>query len=271
MSATDLGGAAHAGQQMRNSFPSAGLAAIAVQSGRVGNMSFRRGQEETGWAKWRQVSSIALLVLLLCAGASSVIAAPATYSGEAPVASQSEAERAEALKTALAAVVIRLSGDPGILANGNVAAAVAEAEKYVLQYRYQRSMATEDPAAVASPALVLVAEFDSNAVDRMLAGLGLASANAVDAVDTTPTEQRIWLSGIHSAADYARGLGYLSKQALVRQSWPVEARGDGVLVRLSLSGGLQRWLDIVDGEGVVRVNSSSPPLEGIDATLVLNP
>jgi hypothetical protein len=212
-----------------------------------------------------------ILILILTTGMSAASAAPATYSGEAPVASQSDGERAEALKTALAAVVIRLSGDPGILANGNVAAAVAQADKYVLQYRYQRGMASADSPDATAPALVLVAEFDSNAVDRMLAGLGLGSASSTVAIDTTPTEHRIWLGGIHSAEDYARGLGYLSKQSLIRQSWPVEARGDGLLVRLSVSGGLQRWLDTVDREGVLRVNSASPPLEGIDATLILNP
>lgn len=257
MSATDLGGSAFAGQQSPNpegfaDQPTAsGSAALALRPGRA--------------------SVFAALILALLLGSAGVVAAPATYSGESPVTSQSEAERSEALKTALAAVVMRLSGDPGILADGNVAAAVAQADKYVLQYRYQRGMTSADAEGNTSPSLVLVAEFDSVAVDRMLAGLGLGSGSAAVAIDTTPSEQQIWLSGIHSAQDYARGLGYLSKHSLVRQSWPVEARGDGLLVRLSLSGGLQRWLDIVDGEGVLRVNSASPPLEGIDATLVLNP
>ncbi|MGB0134146.1 DUF2066 domain-containing protein [Dokdonella sp.] len=262
MSATDFGGSARAGQQSRDAARSAATAQAAAAANNPSRLTRRSG---------RWVAGLALSILLLSAGSTALIAAPATYSGEAPVVSQSEAERSEALKTALAEVVIRISGDPGILANGNVAAAVAEAGKYVLQYRYQRGPASADPADTASPRLILVAEFDSNAVDRMLAGLGLGSASAATAIDTTPTEQQIWISGIHSADDYARGLGYLSKQSLVRQSWPVEARGDGLLVRLTLSGGLQRWLDIVDGEGVLRVNNASPPLEGIDATLVLNP
>ena len=268
MNATDLGKSARACQQARNSLP---LSCLAVALGKLACGDSLHKQSGARWPQWRQLISVNLLLLLLCMGAAPAVAAPATYSGEAPVASQSEAERAEALKTALAAVVIRLSGDPGILANGKVAAAVAEAEKYVLQYRYQRGLAAEDSAEVESASMILVAEFDSNAVDRMLAALGLGSANAAAAMDSTPTEQRIWLSGIHSAEDYARGLGYLSKQSLVRQSRPLEARDDGLLVHLSLSSGLQRWLEVVDGEGVLRVNSASPPLEGIDATLVLNP
>ena len=212
----------------------------------------------------------AVLGLCLSTAGALVIAAPATYSGEAPVGSQSETERAGALKTALAEVVIRLSGDPGILARDDVAGAVAGADKYVLQYRYRRDFGVDEISGVASEKLVLVAEFDSTAVDRMLAGFGMNPANPV-AVDMTPSEQRIWISGIYSATDYARGLGYLSRQSQVRQSWPVEARADGVLVRLSLAGDLAYWLQMVDREGVLRVNSASPPLDGIDATLSLIP
>jgi hypothetical protein len=209
---------------------------------------------------------IALLLLTLPA-----MAAPTTYSGEAPVSSQSESVRAGALKTALADVVIRLSGDPGILARGDVASAVAEADKYVLQYRYRRDAVTDEITGAAGQKLVLVAEFDSNAVDRMLAGLGLAGAGSAVAIDATPVKKRVWLSGIHSAADYARGLGYLSRQPLVRQSWPIEARGDGVLVGIELAGDFSRWLGLVDQDGVLQVNSASPPVQGIDATLALSP
>jgi hypothetical protein len=209
----------------------------------------------------------ALMAALGCVRAA---AAPATYSGEAPVTSQSEAERAGALKSALADVVIRLSNDPGILARGDVARAVADADKYVLQYRYRRDDGIDETSGAATTRLVLVAEFDSSAVDRMLAGLGLAGAGAAATVDATPVERRIWISGIHSADDYARGMGYLARQSLVRQAWPLQARGDGILVRLSVAGGLDRWLEAVDREGVLRVNSASPPLDGIDATLMLS-
>lgn len=213
-----------------------------------------------------------VLLLWLAAGvlAGAAVAAPTTYSGEAPVANQSEAARAGALKTALAEVVMRLSGDPGILARSEVANAVAAADKLVLQYRYRRDNATDD-AGMPVSRLVLVAEFDSNAVDRMLAGLGFAGGGANVAIDATPVEKRIWLSGIHSAADYARALGYLTRQAQVRRSWPVEARGDGILVHLVLAGDFNRWLGLVGTDTVLQVNSASPPVQGIDATLALSP
>lgn len=194
-------------------------------------------------------------------------AAPATYSGEAAVGSQSEAERGEALKTALAEVVIRLSGDPGVLSRSEVARAVADASKYVLQYQYRRNPAVEPGQATS---LSLVAEFDSVAVDRLLSQLGLAGAGSPIAIDTTPSEGRIWISGVESPADYARVVGYLSRQSMLRQAQPLEARGDGLLVKLSIAGSLSRWLESVEGEGTLRVNNASPPIDGLDATLALS-
>lgn len=208
---------------------------------------------------------IALFCLVLFGSAQAAV--PATYSGEAAVGSQSEAERGEALKTALAEVVIRLSGDPGVLSRADVARAVADASKYVLQYQYRRNSAIESGQASS---LSLVAEFDSVAVDRLLSQLGLTGAGSTTAIDTTPSEGRIWISGIESPADYARVVGYLSRQSMLRNAQPVEARGDGLLVKLSIAGSLSTWLQTVEGEGTLRVNNTSPPIDGLDATLALS-
>lgn len=200
-----------------------------------------------------------------------LIAAPATYTGEAAVASQSDGERAEAIKNALAKVVIERSGDAGILARDEVAKAVAKADQYVLQYRYRRDVQV-DPASNAPIAqLILVAEFDRVAVDRMLGGLGLGPAEASAPANTAPVDHKVWISGIRSAEDYARGMGYLTRQAMVRQAWPLEARGDGVLVKVSVAGDFARWLEQLGLDAVLQVNSANPPVEGIDATLVLQP
>ena len=229
------------------------------------------GKVETGRTCRRWLT--ALLVLGLGTGLLSVtaVAAPTTYSGEAPVANQSEAARAGALKTALAEVVMRLTGDPGILARSEVATAVAAADKLVLQYRYRRDSVTDEASGMPGSRLVLVAEFDSVAVDRLLAGFGFAGSGSSVAIDATPVDKRIWLSGIHSATDYARARGYLTRQAQVRQSWPIEARGDGILVHLVLAGDFNRWLNVVGVDAVLQVNSASPPVQGIDATLALSP
>ena len=251
-----------------------------------------------------------LLVLALLCVAPPLAAAPATYTGEAPVNSQSDAERSGAIKNALAKVVIERSGDAGILARDEVAKAVAKAEQYVLQYRYRRD-AVVDPASNApSMQLILVAEFDRAAVDRMLDGLGLGSAQTSAPVSAAPVDHRIWISGIRSAEDYARGMGYLARtardcalllnamaghdardstsvdrpaedyargmgylarQVMVREAWPLEARGDGILVTAAVAGDFSRWLARLGEEAVLQVNSANPPIDGIDATLVLQP
>ena len=79
----------------------------------------------------------ALCLVLVLSAPSAYAAAPTTYTGEAPVNSQSDEDRAAALKTALANVVMTRTGDPGVLARADVASAVGQAERYVLQYQYR--------------------------------------------------------------------------------------------------------------------------------------
>ena len=105
----------------------------------------------------------------------------------------------------------------------------------------------------------------------MLDGLGLGSAQTSAPVSAAPVDHRIWISGIRSAEDYARGMGYLARQAMVREAWPLEARGDGILVKVAVAGDFSRWLARLGEEAVLQVNSANPPIDGIDATLVLQP
>lgn len=214
----------------------------------------------------------ALLIGALSIGAlppTAAHAAPATYTGEALVNSQSDEERADALKTALANVVIEQSGDAGALARSDVAAAVAKADRYVLQFRYKPNPGAADGAG---PRWILQAEFDSAAVDEMLQRLGFGTATAGTApIEATPTEATVWIGGIRSAEDYARVVAYLGKSNLIRSVQPTQARGDGMLVRLSLATDLKRFLDTVGMERTLSVVSGSPPVDGVDATLALAP
>jgi hypothetical protein len=196
--------------------------------------------------------------------------APQTYTGEAPVNSQSDEERTEALKTALANVVIDVTGDPGVLARSDVASAVAKADRYMLQYRYRQN--TGATADVNPSKLMLIADFDSAAVDQMLQRLGLAGGRGADIVpDASPTDATVWIGGIHSADAYIRAIGYLAKMNLVRSAHPIEARGDGMLVKLSLATDLKRFLDAVAMERTLGIVNSAPPVDGVDATLALGP
>jgi hypothetical protein len=213
---------------------------------------------------------VALVAVAFALLASPVLrAAPPTYTGEAPVDSQSDDDRLEALKIALANVIIDQTGDAGVLSRSDVAAQLAKADRYVLQFKYRQNPGAADTGA---PRLTLIVEFDAAAVDKMLQGLGLASAGVAGApIDATPTDVTVWIGGIRSADDYARVIGYLAKSNLVKSAQPKQARGDGMLVKLSLATDLKHFLDAVSIERQLSVVNGSPPVDGIDATLALGP
>jgi hypothetical protein len=213
---------------------------------------------------------IALLaVAFALLAAPSLRAAPSTYTGEAPVDSQSDDDRLEALKIALANVIIDQTGDAGVLSRSDVAAALAKADRYMLQFRYKQNAGAANTGA---PRLTLIAEFDASAVDKMLQGLGLMSAGVAGApIDAPPADVTVWIGNIRSADDYARVIGYLAKSNLVKSTQPKQARGDGMLVKLSLATDLKHFLDAVSIEHQLSVVNGSPPVDGIDATLALGP
>lgn len=213
---------------------------------------------------------VALLAFAFAAFASPPLrAAPSTYTGEAPVDSQSDDDRLEALKIALANVIIDQTGDAGVLSRSDVAAQLARADRYVLQFKYRQNPGAADTGA---PRLTLMVEFDAAAVDKMLQGLGLQSAGIAGVpIDATPTDVTVWIGGIHSADDYARVIGYFARSNLVKTTQPKQARGDGMLVKLSLTTDLKRFLDAVAIERQLSVVNGAPPVDGIDATLALGP
>lgn len=202
------------------------------------------------------------LILALLASLA-IAAAPATYIGTAPVNSQSDADRTDALKTALANVVIAQTGDNGVIARADVAKAVAQAERYVLQYQYRPGTGADEAAK-----WTLVAQFDSAAVDRMLGQLGLGGT-AQAALPDAPSEATVWIGGITDGTDYLRVLGYLSKSNFVRQVQPSAARADGIKVTLALATDLAHFLDALGMERVLSVDAGAVRVDGIDATLAL--
>lgn len=205
----------------------------------------------------------ALVLMLLAPFAAH--AAPTGYTGEAPVASQSDEDRTEALKVALANVVVERSGDAALPSRPDVAKALAQAERYVLQYQYKRGGAED-----GSSRLILVAQFDSVAVDRLLQRSGAAGEAEKATAPETPTEATVWIGGIRNADDYARAIAYLGRSNFVRNAQPVRARGDGMLMRLSLSTDLAHFLDVVGMERTLGVDATAKT-DGADAVLALQP
>jgi hypothetical protein len=198
---------------------------------------------------------LALALMPPCA-----VAAPSSYTGSAPVNSQSDDDRAGALKTALANVVIEQAGDSAVMARPDVAKAVEKAERYMLQYSYRRNTSGD-------AAMTLVAQFDATAVDQMLQRLGLGPLANVPLAPETPTEATLWIGDIRSADDYAHVIGYLGKNNFVKAAQPMQATADGILVRVSLSTDLAHFLDAVGMERTLA--ASSTRADGADAALVL--
>lgn len=197
-----------------------------------------------------------LLVLLPLAG----LAAPVTYTGSAPVNSQADDERASALRTALANVVIEQTADSAVLARADVAKAVERADRYVLQYSYRRNAGGDTP-------LTLEAEFDADAVDRMLQRLGLGRLADVAATPEAPSEATVWIGDIRDADDYARAIGYLGRNNFVKEVRPLAATADGILVRLALTTDLTHFLDIAGMERTLAPTTTR--VDGADAALAL--
>jgi len=211
------------------------------------------------------VSGVFALLAALLAG---VAHAGGQYTAQVPVASQSETDRAEALKAALTQVVARVSGDAGAPTRPEVAKAIGRAERYVQQFQYQQEAAGDNPAEAQ---LVLVAQFDRDAIDRML-GAGAAKEAATDGPVEAPEAAagtfHVWVAGVRTPNDYARLMGALAGNNYVRDAQVELARGDGVQLRLATTVSLARALD---GWSVVRVANAKPPVDGIDALLDLKP
>lgn len=86
-----------------------------------------------------------------------------------------------------------------------------------------------------------------------------------------PSEATVWIGGINNAGDYARVIAYLGRNNFVRSAQPMQARGDGILVRLSLSASLARFLEAAGMERTLGVVGAAANVGGVDATFVLTP
>lgn len=211
--------------------------------------------------------------LLLFAVVCTVARAGALYTAQVPVGSQADEERVTALRAAMAQVVVKVSGDAAIVAKPEVAKAIATADKYVQQYQYAQEVVTDNGQPQAR--LNLVAQFDREGIDRLIADAsGVTRQPPGESAPPVPEVQsgtyRVWVSGIASAEDYARLIGSLRRNELLRGLQVEQARGDGVQLRLDAASSLPRLLDSL-ASGPVHVLNAKPPVEGIDALLGMQP
>lgn len=186
------------------------------------------------------------------------VQAATTYTGDASVETQADAERGKALQAALSQVVVQLTGDADAPSRSDVARSIASASQKALQFQYRRD---------ATGALSLVAQFDAEMVNGLLRQHGLSPlSGGGDALGWTPSEATIRVDGVRSALDFARLMRFLSTLDLVRSAAPQQAEGDSVRIHLTLAADLPRFLDAVNASALLRV-IAQPAGSGVDATL----
>jgi uncharacterized protein len=115
-----------------------------------------------------QQRSLLLACLLLWLPVLAIAADTAQFESEVVVTDQSPALRSTALRTALGAVLVRVTGQPGVTATGPARAMLANPEALVQQYRYFTESG-QDP-----PLLKLWVRFDGDAIRDQLQQQGVA-------------------------------------------------------------------------------------------------
>lgn len=223
------------------------------------------------------------IALALCA--SSYALAGGTYTGTAPVASQSDEDRAAALRVAFGQVLVKMSGNGAALSKPDVVRAMSKADRYMQSYGYQN-----DPAQ-APGHLQLVVQFDRGTIDALLRDLSLdgapetapqpppaaatgdTAASAPSAAVAAPQagSYRLWITGLRSAEDYARLIGGLNGNDQVRAVQVEQGRGTTVQMRIDARGTLPALLDALDAARLAHASNTHPPVAGVDALLDFEP
>ena len=240
---------------------------------------------------------IFISLLLAIVGLLPVFAAAAgIYTGTAPVASQSDQDRAAALRIALGQAVTQAAkGDANVLKRPEVARALTHAERYARSYSYQQNT---DPAKTPAKFL-LVAQFDGAQIDALVrdqpqsvvpapaavtattppgAGSNAPPSTGVEAAPALPPPDiassgsyRLWFSGLRSAEDYARLVGALSANSEVRGLRIEQAHGSVLQVRVDARGSLQGLGEALNAARIAHPTNTRPPVEGVDAVLDFEP
>lgn len=133
-----------------------------------------------------RLGSMFVLLGLLLAVLPVAAQSPDLYEGEAEVADQSEAERSAGSGRALLDVINKLAADPQQISGVPLAMVMSEAPAMVQQYRYRQDVDTS--SGVVAYHQFLLARFDRDAVQALLARLGVAVWAGAR------PEPRVWLA-----------------------------------------------------------------------------
>lgn len=166
-----------------------------------------------------------LIATLLTATAVRAETVSNLYEAESPVVGQGSEARAEGIRDAFARVLVKVSGDRGLLSNPEIDKLLQRASSYVQQYRYRMLQEESAPSEADKPDRLLWVRFDERAVNRLLRQNGVPVWG-----DTRPTVL-VWLGEELGAA---RSLLSLEQRARLKATlqYAADARGLPVLLPL---------------------------------------
>ncbi len=147
------------------------------------------------------------------------------YEAESPVVGQGGEARAEGIRDAFAQVLVKVSGDRGLLLHPEVDGLLKRASSYIQQYRYHMLEEEAAPSEPDQPDRLLWVRFDKRAVNRLLRESGVPVWG-----DTRPSVL-IWLGEERGAA---RSLLSLERQPRLKGSMAQVANARGLPLLLPL-------------------------------------
>ena len=126
----------------------------------------------TSWLAQKLVQTclrpLMLAPLLVLGTAAQAIEVSDLYTGVVPVPDQSETARQDGQVDALKQVLVKLSGNPSVLALAQIQANLGKAASYVQRYQYTVLPASVDSPVGTLPRLMLQVSFDGRALERLL-------------------------------------------------------------------------------------------------------
>lgn len=114
-----------------------------------------------------------LIATLLMASVAQAEKVNNLYEAESPVVGQSSEVRAEAIRDAFARVLVKVSGDRGLLSNPEIDELLQRASSYVQRYRYRMLPEERLSNEPDRPDRLLWVRFDERAVNRLLRESGV--------------------------------------------------------------------------------------------------
>lgn len=116
---------------------------------------------------------LVLMVVLLISPVALAEMVENLYEAQVPVVGQSAEARAGGIRNAFSRVLVKVSGDRGLLNNPDLSRLLKKAAGLIQQYRYKSLESTSTGTSSASPDRLLWVRFDERAVNRLLRESGV--------------------------------------------------------------------------------------------------